>query len=67
MKKVKQYSVERGFISKLVESGDMKLLKDQQIKPFFLTGDNRRVFQFISETFKTTGEIPTQRVIEEVS
>lgn len=63
MKKVKQYSVERGFISKLVESGDMKLLKDQQIKPFFLTGDNRRVFQFISETFKTTGEIPTQRVI----
>ena len=45
MKKLKQYSVERGFISKLIESKDFKLLKDQQIQPFFLTGDNRRVFQ----------------------
>ncbi len=63
MKKIKQYSVERGFISKLVETKDMKLLKDQQIQPFFLTGDNRRVFQFIQETFKETGEVPTPRVI----
>lgn len=59
----KQYSVERGFISKLVESKDFKVLKDQQIKPFFLTGDNRRVFTYIQETFKTTGEVPTPRVI----
>lgn len=65
MKKVKQYSVERGFISKLLECKDMKTLKDLQIQPFFLTGDNRRVFQFISETFKDTGEIPTQRVIKQ--
>ena len=55
MSKLKQtYSVERGFISKLVEVGDMKLLKDLQIKPSFLTGDNRRVFQYISEHFKDT-------------
>ena len=65
MKKVKQYSVERGFISKLLESKDMKTLKDLQIQPFFLTGDNRRVFQFISENFKDTGEVPTQRVIKQ--
>ena len=51
MKKVKQYSVECGFISKLVESKDFKLLKDQQIQPFFLTGDNRRVFQYIQEVY----------------
>ena len=44
MKKVKQYSVERGFISKLIESKDFKSLKDQQIQPFFLTGDNRRIY-----------------------
>lgn len=64
MSKLKQtYSVERGFISKLVEVGDMKLLKDLQIKPSFLTGDNRRVFQYISEHFKNTGEVPTPRII----
>lgn len=65
MKKLKQYSVERGFISKLVESKDFKLLKDQQIQPFFLTGDNRRVFLYIQESFKTTGEVPTPRVLKQ--
>lgn len=65
MKKIKQYSVERGFISKLVESKDLKLLKDQQIKPFFLTGDNRRVFQYIQDTFRDTGEVPTPRVLKQ--
>ena len=45
-KKNKNYNVERGFMSKLVEDKDMKLLKDQQIKPSFLTGENRRVFSF---------------------
>ncbi len=61
----KQYSVERGFISKLIETKDFKLLKDQQIKSFFLTGENRRVFLFISEVFKNTGEVPTPRVLEQ--
>ena len=65
MKKVKQYSVERGFISKLIESKDFKLLKDQQIKPFFLTGDNRRVYQYIHECYKETGDVPTPRVIQQ--
>lgn len=64
MKTIKQkYNIERGFISKLLETGDMKLLKDLQIKPMFFTGDNRRVFQYISDTFKSTGEVPTPRVI----
>lgn len=65
MKTTKKYNIEKGFISKLVESKDMKLLKDQQIKPFFLTGDNKRVFLFIQDTFKETGEIPTPRVINQ--
>ena len=62
-KKNKNYNVERGFMSKLVEDKDMKLLKDQQIKPSFLTGENRRVFSFIQTQFKDTGEIPTPRVL----
>lgn len=61
--KTKNYSVERGFISKLLEEKDMKLLKDQQIKPSFFTGDNRRVFSFIQNQFKETGEVPTPRVL----
>ena len=65
MKKLKQYSIERGFISKLIESKDFKLLKDQQIQPFFLTGDNKRVFLYIQEQFKTTGEVPTPRVLKQ--
>lgn len=64
-KKQKQYSVEKGFISKLVETKDFKVLKDLQIQPFFLTGDNRRVFQYISNIFKETGEVPTARVLEQ--
>lgn len=64
MRKLKQtYSVERGFISKLVETGDMKLLKDLQIRPSFLTGDNKRVFLYISNMFTNTGEVPTPRVL----
>lgn len=43
----------------------MKTLKDLQIYPYFLTGENRRVFQFISETFKETGEVPTSRVLKQ--
>lgn len=65
MKKLKQYSVERGFISKVLEDKNFKVLKDLQIQPFFLTGDNRRVFVFIADTFKETGEVPTARVIKQ--
>ena len=61
--KSKNYNVERGFISKLLEDKDMKLLKDQQIKPSFFTGDNRRVFTFIQNQFKESGEVPTPRVL----
>lgn len=64
-KKQKQYSIEKGFISKLIETKDFKVLKDLQIQPFFLTGDNRRVFQYISDVFKETGEVPTSRVLEQ--
>ena len=65
MGKLKKYSVEKGFISKLVESKDFKTLKDKQIQPFFLTGDNRRVFLYISQMFKETGEVPTPRVLKQ--
>lgn len=60
----KGYSVERGFISKLLETKDMKLVKDEQIKMSFFTGEHKRVYSFIFNQFKETGEIPTERVIK---
>lgn len=59
------YSIERGFISKLLETKDMKTIKDCQIEPYFLTGDNKRIFKFIQESFKTDGDLPTPRVINQ--
>lgn len=57
------YSIERGFISKLVESKDLKTVKDKQIKSSFFTGENRRVYNHILNSFKESGEVPTQRVL----
>ena len=62
--KSKNYSVERGFISKLLETKDMKMVKDEQIKSTFFTGEHKRVFSFIINQFRETGEIPTTRVIK---
>lgn len=63
MNQQKEYSVEKGFISKIVETKDFKSLKEQQIKSNFFTGENRRVFNFIVEQYPRTGDIPTPRVL----
>jgi replicative DNA helicase len=57
------YNPERGFISKLLETKDMTLVKDQQIKPSFFSGDHRSVFAYIQEQFEKTGEVLTPRVV----
>ena len=63
--KRKSYNIELGFISKLIENKDMKLLKDLDIKSSFLTGENKRVFVYIQNSFRETGEVPTSRVLEQ--
>lgn len=57
------YDIDRGFISKLIETKDMKLVKELQIKPSFFTGDSKRVFEYIEKVFRETGSVPTERVI----
>ena len=64
-KKRSRYSVEVGFISKLIETQDVKFVKEMQIKPNFFIGENRRVFSFISKAYLESGEFPTLRVIEQ--
>ena len=63
--KQKKYNIELGFVSKVVETKDMKLLKDLDIKSSFLTGENKRVFVYIQNSFRETGEVPTSRVLEQ--
>lgn len=60
----KVFDVEAGFISKLLETRDLTLVKDNQIKPSYLTGENKTAYQFIYDTVLTSGEVPTVRVFE---
>lgn len=57
------YDIDRGFISKLLETKDMKTVKELQVRPSFFTGDSKRVFEYIIKTFKDTGSVPTERVL----
>lgn len=58
------YDVERGFISKLLQTKDIMSVKDQQIKSNYFIGDSRLAYQFIYDTVLSTGEVPTVRAFE---
>ena len=55
--------VERGFISKLLETGDMSSVNDRQIKPYYFSGMNVKVFRYLQEYFMKNNELPTSRVL----
>lgn len=59
------FSIERGFISKLLEVKDFSVIKDQQIKNEFFSGEHHLVFKYIQESVLKTGEVPTERVINQ--
>ena len=58
-----KFDVERGLISKLLQTKDISIIKDSQIKQSFFTGDNYEVYQYIYETVLNTGEVPSVRVV----
>lgn len=58
------FDVERGLISKLLQSRDMSTVKDRGIKITFFTGDNRSAFDYIYSVFMSTGEVPTTRAFQ---
>ena len=57
--------VERGLVTKLLETKDMMLVKDLQIKPFFFSGESRRVFDYIEKYYMENSEIPTVRLVKQ--
>lgn len=56
------YNIEKGFISKLLQTKDFSAVKDSQIKENYFNGEDKNAFLFIVDTFKTSGEVPTERV-----
>lgn len=58
------FDVERGFISKLLQTKDMSPVKDKGIRVEFFTGDNRSAFDYIQTVFMSTGEVPTIRAFQ---
>jgi replicative DNA helicase len=59
------YNIERGLISKILETKDIISVKDAQIKVSFFTGEHRRAFQYIYDSVIKTGEVPTVRAFEQ--
>lgn len=58
------YDVEKGLISKLIETKDIRTINDYQIKTSFFTGANKRVFKYIQAHISENGTTPTVRVLE---
>lgn len=58
------YDVERGFISKLLQTKDIMSVKDHQIKPTHFSGEGRLAYQYIYDTVLSTGEVPTVRAFQ---
>ena len=59
------FNVEVGFLSKLIETKDLKAIKDLQIKPEFFTGEHKQLFNFIQDFYLKNGEMPTVRAVEQ--
>lgn len=57
------YNIEKGFLSKLLETKDIKTIKDKHITAEFLTGEHKNVFLYIQECLLKTGEVPTPRAV----
>lgn len=62
IKSPSKMNIERGLISKLLETGDMTLFKDKQIKPSFFRGENAKIIRYLDEYYMTNGCLPTARV-----
>ena len=55
-------NIEQGLITKILESKDMTLVKDKQIKAHYLSKEYRPAFKFIDDFYFKNGTVPTVRV-----
>lgn len=57
-------NAEIGFISKLIETKDIKVVSDYQIKTSFFSGENKRIVSYMLKHIHQFGEPPTHRVLK---
>lgn len=55
-------NIEIGLITKILETKDMSLVKDKQIKAHYLSKEYRKAFSFIDDFYFNNGTVPTVRV-----
>lgn len=60
-----KYNIEVGLISKLLETKDITTVKDMQIRPMFFSGENKKVFKYLNDTYMQSGSLPTVRVFKQ--
>lgn len=61
-----KYNIECGFISKLLETKDINLVKDLQIKPHFFGGEAKKIFNYLNEFYLKNGSLPTVRAFKQM-
>lgn len=54
----------KGLITKILETKDFVSVKEQQVKPSFLYGKDKRAFQYLNDYYISKGEVPTVRVFK---
>lgn len=64
IKSPSKINIERGIISKLLETGEMSIVKDKQIKAYYFSKDNREVMKYLEDYFMKNGSLPTPRVFQ---
>ena len=64
LKQPSSYDIERGFISKLIETKDIGYVQDQQVTAKFFSGDNYNVYRFILDYFAQHSGVPSARFVE---
>lgn len=57
-----KYDIEKGFLSKLLETKDMNMITDKRIKPYFFKDpEYKKAFKFLLDNYLKGGEIPSLR------
>lgn len=60
-----KYDIERGLISKLIQTKDIMIVKDSQIKINFFSGESREVYEYVYNTVLEQGDVPTARAVQQ--
>ena len=58
------YDIDKGFFSKLLETGDLLTVKENQITEKYFKGDAKNAFKYITKLAVEVGEVPSVRAFK---